>query len=697
MKMRINTLFTAAMAMVALLVSGICVVTLEQAWNDYDGSRAGANATRTAGIVLRAQEKIVAERSPSRHLVSSDQTERGNTQAALNAVRLAADQALNQVAMDLNSHELSHKAEALAQLTRIKVGLSAVRESVDNATNLADPAARQAALPRIGQLQGDVARNFQPLFRLIVEDIAIRDPASSMPIYVANLASDLRGTAAGNLGATLSSMIVARRPFTPAESLAFEHNVGQVDALANEMFVNARNIAPDPRLDEALKRVQSEYFDAVYQGSELPYVAAARSDGKYPTDLASFDGPQVKSLSTLYGVRDAALSVALDRSLARSAAAWNRVVLLGAMLGVILAALAGIALLLRQRLVRPLIGLTGVVVQIAGGRRDIAVPHGGRADEIGDMSGAVATLLQTAREADRLSAEQAASRETREIRANQMDTLVHGFEAKAGSFVGLLAAAATELEATAQSMATTAGETNSRAAAVAAAAEQTSAGVQTVSAAAEELSASIGEISRRVGESARITETAVQDARRTDAIVRALAEGAQKIGQVVELITRIAGQTNLLALNATIEAARAGDAGKGFAVVASEVKNLAQQTGKATEEIGAQISQIQAATGEAVAAIRGITVTIEEVSAIATSIASAVEEQGAATSEIARNVQQTASSTQEVTLNITGVSQAANDTGAAATQVLGAAGGLSKQAEQISAEVNAFLSSVRAA
>jgi methyl-accepting chemotaxis protein len=697
MNMRINTLFTAAMALVALLVSGICVVTLDQAWTDYTGSRAGANATRTAGIVLRAQEKIIAERSPSRHLISSDQTERANMQAALNAVRLAADQALNQVTMDLNSHELSHKAEALAQLARIKAGLTAVRESVDSAATQSDPAARQAALPRVSQLQAEAARNFQPLFRLVVEDIATRDPASSMPIYVANLASDLRGNAAGSLGATLSSMIVARRPFTPAESLSFEHNAGQVDALANEMFVNARNIEGDPRLDEALKRVQSEYFDAVYHGGMVPYIAAARSDGKYPTDLASFDGPQVKSLAALYGVRDAALSVALDRSLARSSAAWDRVVLLGTMLGAILAALAGIAVLLRQRLVRPLISLTGVVVQIAGGRRDIAVPHRGRADEIGDMSGAIATLLQTAREADRLSAEQAAAREAGEMRANQMDALVHGFEAKAGSFVGLLAAAATELEVTAQSMASTAGETNSRAAAVAAAAEQTSAGVQTVSAAAEELSASIGEISRRVGESARITETAVQDARRTDAIVRALAEGAQKIGQVVELITRIAGQTNLLALNATIEAARAGDAGKGFAVVASEVKNLAQQTGRATEEIGAQISQIQAATSEAVAAIRGITVTIEEVSAIATSIASAVEEQGAATSEIARNVQQTASSTQEVTSNITGVSQAANDTGAAATQVLGAAGGLSKQAEQISAEVNAFLFSVRAA
>jgi methyl-accepting chemotaxis protein len=179
--------------------------------------------------------------------------------------------------------------------------------------------------------------------------------------------------------------------------------------------------------------------------------------------------------------------------------------------------------------------------------------------------------------------------------------------------------------------------------------------------------------------------------------VQALAAGAQKIGEVVSLISDIASQTNLLALNATIEAARAGEAGKGFAVVASEVKSLATQTAKATDEIGGQISQIQTATQEAVAAIQGITKVIGEISEIAASIASAVEEQGAATQEIARNVQQAAQGTQDVTSNITGVRQAATDTGAAATQVLGAAGELSRNAGQLSVEVNEFLGGVKAA
>ena len=190
--------------------------------------------------------------------------------------------------------------------------------------------------------------------------------------------------------------------------------------------------------------------------------------------------------------------------------------------------------------------------------------------------------------------------------------------------------------------------------------------MQTVAAAAEELSSSITEISRQVAQSAEITSRAVDSARRTDTIVRALADGAQQIEHVAELISSIAEQTNLLALNATIEAARAGDAGRGFAVVATEVKSLASQTADATKEIGTRIAQIQGATKEAVEAIQGITATIEEVSAIATTIGSAIEEQGAATAEIARNVTQTAQATKDVTTNIGGVSAAANETGDAA-------------------------------
>jgi methyl-accepting chemotaxis protein len=336
--------------------------------------------------------------------------------------------------------------------------------------------------------------------------------------------------------------------------------------------------------------------------------------------------------------------------------------------------------------------------RIASGSLDEAVEETDRGDEIGRMAETLEVLRQTAMTARTLEAEQVVSKQRGEKdKREALVALADRFDASVGRLVGLMASGSTELENTAQSMTGTAERTNQQASVVSSAAEEASTRVQTVAAAAEELSSSIGEISRQVAQSATITGRAVESARRTDTIVRALADGAQQIEHVAELISSIAGQTNLLALNATIEAARAGEAGRGFAVVAAEVKSLASQTADATKEIGTRITQIQSATKEAVEAIHGITATIEEVSTIATAIGSAIEEQGAATAEIARNVTQTAQATQAVTTNIGGVSAAANETGGAAGLVLTAASNLSKQAEQLSGEVNTFLAGVRAA
>jgi methyl-accepting chemotaxis protein len=356
------------------------------------------------------------------------------------------------------------------------------------------------------------------------------------------------------------------------------------------------------------------------------------------------------------------------------------------------------AWLVNRDITRSLGELGAAMTRLADGALTTEIPGADRHDEIGGMATAVLVFKNGMADSERLRAEQEAAKlRTATEQKAALNKLADGFETKIGRLVGMLSSGSTALEATAQSMNGSANQSNQQASAVASAAEDASTGLQTVASAAEELTASIGEISRQVAQSARISGKAVDDAKRTDTIVHALADGAEKIGAVVGLITNIAGQTNLLALNATIEAARAGDAGKGFAVVASEVKNLATQTGKATQEIDAQITQIQAATKEAVEAIRGISATIEEVSAIATTIASAVEEQGAATAEIARNVQQTTQAAQVVTVSIGGVSQAASEAGTAAGQVLTAASDLSKQAEQLSSEVNAFVAGVRAA
>jgi methyl-accepting chemotaxis protein len=371
---------------------------------------------------------------------------------------------------------------------------------------------------------------------------------------------------------------------------------------------------------------------------------------------------------------------------------------LGLIGGAILTVTLLVAWLVDHDITASLGGLKTAMDRLANGDLTTEIPGADRQDEVGGMAGAVLVFKHNMTETERLRAQQeAVELQAAAEQKAALNRMADGFESKIGRLVGVLSSGSTALETTAQSMTVTANRSNQQAAAVTSAAEEAGTGLQTVASAAEELTASIGEISRQVAQSSKISGKAVDDAKRTDAIVQALAESAQKIGAVVGLITNIASQTNLLALNATIEAARAGDAGKGFAVVASEVKNLANQTAKATEEIGGQVTQIQAATKEAVEAIRGISATIEEVSTIATTIASAVEQQGAATSEIARNVQQTSQAARDVAVGISGVSQAASETGVAANEVQTAAADLSKQAEQLSSEVNTFLADVRAA
>jgi methyl-accepting chemotaxis protein len=260
-----------------------------------------------------------------------------------------------------------------------------------------------------------------------------------------------------------------------------------------------------------------------------------------------------------------------------------------------------------------------------------------------------------------------------------------------------VSAAATEMRSAAESMTSTAEETSRQATAVAAASEEAATNVQTVASAAEELSVSVSEITRQVGQSTDVANKANTEAERTNSTVQGLAEAAQKIGEVVNLISEIAEQTNLLALNATIEAARAGEAGKGFAVVASEVKNLANQTAKATEDIATQVNEMQSVTGDAVSAIKTISETIGEINSITDLISTAVAEQGKATQEIAANTQQAATGTQEVNRNISGVTQGAQETGASAQQVLSAADELSKLAESLAVEVEAFMNKMKAA
>jgi len=345
-------------------------------------------------------------------------------------------------------------------------------------------------------------------------------------------------------------------------------------------------------------------------------------------------------------------------------------------------------------------GIASIVEPMqALGQGDLAaqVPHRGEPTEIGSMADSL-QLFKEALIAKKASDEAASvDAEAKIERGRRVDGITRDFESMIGEIVDTVSSASTELEASAATLTATAVRSQELATAVASASEEASTNVQSVASATEELTSSVNEISRQVQESARMASEAVDQARETNDRVSELSKAAARIGDVVELINNIAGQTNLLALNATIEAARAGEAGRGFAVVASEVKALAEQTAKATGEIGQQISGIQSATQESVNAIKEISGTIEKLSEISSTIAAAVEEQGAATQEISRNVQQAAQGTQQVSSNIADVQRGASETGSASSHVLSAAKSLSGDSNRLKLEVGKFLNSVRAA
>ncbi len=419
------------------------------------------------------------------------------------------------------------------------------------------------------------------------------------------------------------------------------------------------------------------------------------------TGLVAADGYRGEEVLAAYGPIDFqgarwALLAQIDRAEAEAPiiAMRNKVILVVALL---LTVIAAIAIFLSRRITGAITTMTGVMQKLAEGDNTVEVTGTDRGDEIGDMARTVLVFKENAVETERLAKAQEAERAAKEQRAVAIEEMVRTFDTESAELLTRVAEAARQLTDTANALSTTAQNTSERSTTVSAAAEEASANVQTMAASAEELSTSINEITEQITRATEIANRATQEASDSTATVRSLAAAADEIGSVISLIQDIAEQTNLLALNATIEAARAGEAGKGFAVVASEVKNLANQTAKATQEISDKITAIQGSTEETTEKIESVAGVMSEISESSTAIASAVEEQGAATQEIARNAQQAAAGTHEVTENISQVNTAAAETGDAAGLVQSLAANMSEQATALKAKVDRFLADVRAA
>ncbi len=487
--------------------------------------------------------------------------------------------------------------------------------------------------------------------------------------------------------------------------------IHDMSKLLAEKDTNIKLYSPFPfpnRKDRAMDDFQKSAWEFLSKNPDQTFVRREMKDGRETVRVgiadrmiaqacvnchnARADTPKNDwQLGDVRGVLE--VQTAIDTALARGADfSWN-IVFAILVAGLVLTL---ISVLVARWISKPVKELTSAMKSLADGDTDVDIPATELENEIGEMANSVEVFRDNAIQTATMRAEQT----DREIQAEMdkremMAKLANDFEANIGHVVDSVSCAATEMQDSARLMTSTADQSNKQAAVVATASDEAAANVQAVSMAADQLAGSIKEITDQVSLSLQAADQTVEKAEKSHNTVKELVDSAQKIGEVVELISDVADQTNLLALNATIEAARAGDAGKGFAVVASEVKNLASQTGKATEEIRDQISNIQNVTQLAATSIEEIGSSITLVRSNTEAVSTAVGEQDAATRNIAGSVDQAASGTRDVATNISGVTQAASETGAAAEQILNATQELSHQGEILRSEVSRFLAEVR--
>ncbi|UFX48561.1 methyl-accepting chemotaxis protein [Bradyrhizobium sp. 41S5] len=693
--MKIGTLLTAAIVSLSAVGGGLAAyvaATKYQTMDKVSTAQSRLEIVRAVGDIPRYMNP---ERGYATNLLLAGGTIEPKQIAELDRQRQLTDGALakvNQVRATLPG-SLDDGEAVAREIDALKVKFAGLRDAI--ATAIAGPAdARRAAAGKIVADNSVFNAGVTTLLDEQVRRLAGLDGNAYRQASYANVAWMLRDT--GGLNASLHKALVgAKRVATEPEKLELYRSTGRTEQILSTLQELRNNPATPANVMTALGKMQADYVERF--GKALKLAKEGAVTGKYELDLDTYYPESQIGLAAIITVRDSFYENAEQvLASAYSSARFSFVIALIGLLAVI-AVSAGLIVVVRRRILNPIAALTGRMSRLAAGDVAEAIPGAARNDEIGAMAAAVQVFKDNRIEADRLASEKEAENDVKIRRARVLDDLTRAFEAKVTELVGGLSAASSVMEDTAQSMSATAAATNRQAAVVAAASDQTSTNVQTVASATEELTSSISEIARQVATSTEIAARAVDHARRTGDTARSLAEGAQKIGDVVTLIQSIAAQTNLLALNATIEAARAGEAGRGFAVVASEVKSLAGQTAKATTEISEQITAIQTASDETVTAIRSVVDVITEIDQIGTAIAAAIEEQGSATKEISRSVQEAARGTQEVNSNISGVQRAADDTGAAATQVLGAAEQLSTQSKDLAGQVNRFLSDVRAA
>jgi len=679
-----------------LVLAGLAIVpaafSLRAAWVEWGSASQALDMDRAGNRQNEGLFELLLERALTNAALSAATPASREVTGAIAAhrQRFAAKQAEARAIMQRNpSAEIT---PLLADLDQGLVRLASLRQRADAELTRA-LTARDADFARGGFFR-DLSTFVEMQQAMWAAQLRLGGAIDPMVarINASKQASWLARDAAGRERSSIANAITGNRALSPAENTAALASRGAVD-IAWRMVGADPTVRADPRLAAAMAAAQSGYFE------QFRALATAQAEpGPHRMAGSAFIERTTPLIGTLLGVRDAATAVTEERlvavvSEAKRQAMLAMAVLAGAMLGLLLC-----GWLLLRRVLRPLALLDGATERLK--QRDYAtgVPGTEGQDEFAKLAQGLDAMRLEAARAEALDRAAEAQRLTTEAdRRRAMQALAERVEGSLGGVVQRLGEQVGTLRGAARALREGTDQTAAQAGRVSNSAGQASGNVQTVAAAAEELAASVGEITRQVAQAAQVAGQALEETQRTDETMRELTTAAEKIGEVVRLISDIAGQTNLLALNATIEAARAGEAGKGFAVVASEVKSLAAQTGRATGDIGAQISAIQAAAGAAVRSIQGIGAVVEKINEVANAIAAAVEQQGAATREIARNVAEAAAGTDAVSTQIHAVGEGMEAAQRAVAQLTGSTEAVAEQGEALRAELSVVLGEMRAA
>ncbi|TWB59527.1 methyl-accepting chemotaxis protein [Nitrospirillum viridazoti] len=690
--MTIRKLIASCLGGVAVLMLVLGAVVAVEQWRVAAAAADAQGLARVMAALTRMTENLAVERGPT--LVALGSTDPA-TLAPMKEQRAKSDAVRKALADLLATEDFDTKDSLKAVMSTLDGRLATQRGIVD--ALVAKPVADRAAAEVDTYVKGmfaimaDLGAELNATSRSLLQHA----PEAGHYASIAVMAWSYRDYA-GRQSSMLLQALNSGKPMSPQATRDVQVMQGHLDDLEGRLDGQLALAGTPDSLVKAAEAARQGY-KGIFGAMRAKVLEASAAGTPYPVDVTEYRKTSVPQLAGILGIRDAAIAEATRLADEQHASASRALLLVTLLLLAAGGVLGGIVWLVGRRVTGPLSVLTQVVMKIAGGDHDLSVPLTERRDEIGEMAGAISTLRVNAKEADILADRQRDEEAAKEHRRLRLEAATREFATSIDQVVEGFSGAERSLRGAADSLTLSAGDTISLSNTVAGAAEETSANVQTVAAAAEELNQSISEIARQMVGATTTSEAAVREASTTKHSIDGLVGAAQRIGDVVKLITDIASQTNLLALNATIEAARAGEAGKGFAVVASEVKALANQTAKATEEIQAQVGAIQEETARAAAAIDGITATIASMSQITTGVASAVEEQGAATREIARNVQQASVGTQEVSSNITGVRTAADETGSAARSVLSSSDVLGREADTLRSVVSGFVATIKAA